>query len=104
MKVFATNFMGHFLLTELLLPLMKKTQGARVVHISSSTLVQVTGEALRPGSGGEAPAAARSDIFTTKHWLDSYGNSKLAQVLHMYALQEKLDQDESAHVKVLSSN
>jgi hypothetical protein len=84
------------------------------VNVSSSVHLQVSGEALRPpragtststdddksnnnnssdGSQDGAPAAARSDIFTTRHWMDSYGNSKLAQLLHMSALQARLDGD-----------
>ena len=32
---FSTNFLGHFLLTELLLPLLKKSQDSRIIHTSS---------------------------------------------------------------------
>ena len=32
---FSTNFLGHFLLTELLLPLLKKSQASRIIHTSS---------------------------------------------------------------------
>ena len=32
---FSTNFLGHFLLTELLLPLLKKSQNSRIIHTSS---------------------------------------------------------------------
>ena len=32
---FGTNFLGHFLLTELLLPLLKKSKEARIIHTSS---------------------------------------------------------------------
>lgn len=100
--------MGHFLLTELLLPLLKSTPGARVVSVASTVHLQVSGEALRPPLGGHgereqerAPLAARSDVFTTRHWLDSYGNSKLAQVLHMNELQARLDADPATDLKVL---
>ena len=99
-QAFATNFMGHFLLTELLLPLMRATPHARVVQVASSVHLQVSGEALRPPSSSEAPLAARSDIFTTRHWMDSYGNSKLAQMLHTRELQAMLDQDDSTDLKV----
>jgi NAD(P)-dependent dehydrogenase (short-subunit alcohol dehydrogenase family) len=97
--------MGHFLLTELLLPLLKRTPGARVVSVASTVHLQVHGDALRPSSGegkgdSGAPAAARSDIFTTRHWMDSYGNSKLAQILHMSELQNLLNGDTSTDLKV----
>ena len=32
---FSTNFLGHFLLTELLLPLLKKSKASRIIHTSS---------------------------------------------------------------------
>jgi NAD(P)-dependent dehydrogenase (short-subunit alcohol dehydrogenase family) len=111
--------MGHFLLTELLLPLLRSTKRARVVNVASSVHLQVSGEALRPppettgatdeaaaGSSSEStglsgsPEAARSDVFTTRHWMDSYGNSKLAQILHSYELQALLDRDDSTDLKV----
>lgn len=99
---FATNFMGHFLLTELLLPLLKETPKSRILNVSSSVHFQVSGDALRPPGGEQMPVAARSDIFTTRHWIDSYGNSKFAQLLHMNALQKMLAQDQSTDLKVVS--
>mmetsp|Transcript_16388 Transcript_16388/g.27407 ORF Transcript_16388/g.27407 Transcript_16388/m.27407 type:complete len:405 (-) Transcript_16388:619-1833(-) len=102
-QLFATNFMGHFLLTELLLPLLKATPGGRIVNVASSVHLQVFGDALRPPASGEGlPTAARSDIYTTRHWADSYGNSKLAQMLHMAELQALLDSDTSTDLKVVS--
>ena len=96
--------MGHFLLTELLLPLLKKTPHSRVLNIASSVHLQVNGEALRPPGDGTQPHAARSDIYTTRHWIDSYGNSKLAQILHMRELQAAIDKDPSTDLKVILSN
>ncbi len=32
---FGVNFLGHFLLTELLLPTLEKTKGSRIIHTSS---------------------------------------------------------------------
>ena len=92
--------MGHFLLTELLLPLLKDTPGARILNIASSVHLQVNGDALRPPDGGAMPLAARSDVYTTRHWIDSYGNSKLAQLLHMRELQALLDNDSSTDLQV----
>lgn len=34
-KTFATNYLGHFLLTLLLLPLLEKSEAARIVSVSS---------------------------------------------------------------------
>lgn len=102
-QAFATNFMGHYLLTELLLPLLKSTPQARVVSISSSVHLQVDGKAMLPtkdSNGKLMPLAARSDVYTLGHWVDSYGNSKLAQIYHMNTLMNKIRQDANTDLKV----
>lgn len=67
---FATNHLGHFLLTGCLLPLVKKTVGARVVTVSS---------------GGYKFGEMRFDDLDWKirpyHRMKSYGDSKLANML-----------------------
>lgn len=89
---FATNYLGHFLLTKLLLPssLSKAGPGARVLSVSSTYHVIADGSMLRPGPEGAAPEAARGDVNTAHHRELSYGNNKLAQVLHAKEAQRRV--------------
>eukprot|EP01041_Mallomonas_annulata_P000131 gene131-210_t len=99
---FATNYLGHFLLTELLLPLLleAKDEGARIVNVASGLSIHSDGSSLWPPSTTSAPVtssqenwplAARSDINTSQHKADAYINNKLAQVLHAKELQRRLN-------------
>ena len=68
---FGVNFLGHFLLTELLLPKLKKAKGSRIVHTSSVL--------------HEKGSIDLGDLnFEKKKYSawDSYNQSKLAQVLY----------------------
>jgi NAD(P)-dependent dehydrogenase (short-subunit alcohol dehydrogenase family) len=96
---FATNFMGHYLLTEKLLPLLLKTRNAKIVNISSSVHLQVDGSDLIPVDDAH-PYAARGDVYTMSRWLDSYGNSKLAQIYHTIELQQRINQIKDTNLKV----
>lgn len=75
-----TNHLGHFALTGLLMDLMLKTAGSRVVNISSNA--HYAGEMdfsnLFYENGGYSPTAA-------------YGRSKLANLLFTYELQRRLE-------------
>jgi NAD(P)-dependent dehydrogenase (short-subunit alcohol dehydrogenase family) len=75
---FGTNHLGHFALTGLLLPLIKKTPGARIVTVSSN--LHKTGvmnfDDLMGGVKYKAWAA--------------YGQSKLANLLFTSELQRRL--------------
>ena len=86
---FATNYMGHFLLTELLVPHME-TEG-RVVNIASLYHYQGGEHFLNPNSDlpGNMPLAASANYTLHHHYL-AYGNSKLAQILHTKELQKRL--------------
>ncbi len=68
---FGVNFLGHFLLTELLLPSLKKAKRSRIVHTSSVF--------------HEKGSIDLSDLNYNKKkysgW-DAYNQSKLAQVLY----------------------
>ena len=90
---FATNYLGHFLLTKLLLPLLKKRSHAKIINVSSTFHMQADGVMLMPPSGGGMPLAARDDIGTFSHRRRSYSNNKLAQVLHAKELQRRLDKE-----------
>ena len=100
---FATNYLGHFLLTELLLPTLQKTSIAAsptvIVNIASAYHFLSDGSALRPPTSLQKqlpekpetmPEAARGDINTRDHRYKAYGNNKLAQVLHAKELQRRL--------------
>ena len=106
-KCFATNFLGHYLLTESLLPVLKSTGNARILHIASSAHLQVGGNGLKSEVCGDgtmsAPLAARSDVYTMSQWVTSYANSKLAQLLHQRYLHQSLQMDKDSNgLKVLA--
>ena len=93
---FATNYLGHFLLTELLLPTIAKTSSCgTILNVSSTYHFLGDGDMLLPQviDNGEPlmPFAARSDINTIQHRMLAYGNNKLAQVLHAKELQRRLN-------------
>ena len=88
--LFGINYLSHFLLTELLLPLLKKRPGGRVVQVTSGFHYMVDGSDLRPSEGEEFPAAARSSRRSERHVSRAYANSKLAQIWHARALSRRL--------------
>ncbi|CAI5516575.1 unnamed protein product [Closterium sp. Naga37s-1] len=93
---FGTNHVGHFLLTNLLLPKLKETakqEGAeaRIVIVSSAA------------HQFPYPGGIRFDAINAKEGYDSvkaYGQSKLANILHAWELARRLKQEEGAGVTV----
>ncbi|KAK7380333.1 hypothetical protein VNO78_32841 [Psophocarpus tetragonolobus] len=86
---FATNYLGHFLLTNLLLDTMKKTtqeskKQGRIVNISS-ILHQLTYR-------GAILFEKINDPSSYHKWL-AYGQSKLANILHANELARRLKED-----------
>jgi NAD(P)-dependent dehydrogenase (short-subunit alcohol dehydrogenase family) len=77
---FAANYLGHFLLTNLLLDLLRKSAPARVVNVSSAAHRQATIEFdnLQFEKGGYS-------------LLQAYGRSKLAQILFTIELSRRLE-------------
>jgi NAD(P)-dependent dehydrogenase (short-subunit alcohol dehydrogenase family) len=75
---FGTNHLGHFALTGLLIPLIAKTPGARVVTVSSN--LHKTGRMNFDDLMGEK---------SYKPWA-AYGQSKLANLLFTSELQRRL--------------
>ena len=75
---------------------------SRIVNVSSAYHVTVDGSMLQPHASGEKnPIAARADVNTLKHRRRSYGNNKLAQVLHTHELDRRL-KDGNHNVEVVS--
>lgn len=76
---FGTNHLGHFALTGLLIDLLLKTKGSRVVNISSGghRMGKMDFDNLMY-EGGEGYSGARA-----------YGRSKLANILFTYELQRR---------------
>ena len=102
---FATNYLGHFLLTRLLLPLMFETEtktgkSGRIVSVSSSYHFQSDGTMLA-SKDGDDPEAAKAYVGNYNHRKRAYANNKLAQVLHMKELQRRIDAGEFGQTKTL---
>jgi NAD(P)-dependent dehydrogenase (short-subunit alcohol dehydrogenase family) len=79
-RQFGVNHLGHFALTALLMPHLRKTRQARVVTVSS--------QAHRTGS------IAFDDLDFTKRGynpMGAYGQSKLANLLFTFELQRRLE-------------
>jgi len=78
-QTFAANYLGHFLLTQLLLPLLKSSTPSRIVNVSSMAHRQGTldFDNLQFERGG----------FSI---MKAYGRSKLAQVLFTHELAGRL--------------
>lgn len=77
---FGTNHLGHFALTGLLLDLLKKTAGSRIVNVSSMAHTQgnINFDDLNWGKRTYAP------------W-NAYGDSKIANLYFTYELNRKMD-------------
>ena len=70
------NHVGHFLLTDLLLPLLKRSAPARIVVVSSSMHASGTIDF--------------DDLASEKSWRGAYPRSKLANMLFVRALAKRL--------------
>lgn len=77
----ATNHLGHFLLTNELIPLLKNSDDARIINISSAA-----------HGGGKGLIENITDASKYDGRLQ-YSNSKLANVLFTYALSERFHND-----------
>ncbi|MFP4186177.1 MAG: SDR family oxidoreductase [Thermoplasmata archaeon] len=96
-KTFAANYLGHFLLTYLLIPTMKDTP---------SEIINVTSGAHKSGDLNFDDLQLK-DPSNFGSWR-AYSNSKLAQIMFTYTLSKKLKKYpisvNSYHPGVVSSN
>jgi retinol dehydrogenase-12 len=108
---FATNYLGHYLLTQLLLPPLLSSGNAsgitsKIIQISSSMHYLSDGRALMPGKAlNEMPRAADGVVSSSDllHRSDAYYHNKLAQILHARELQTRLHNEGITAVKVIST-
>lgn len=75
---FGVNYLGHFLLTQKLLPILQKAPKARIVHLAS----------IAHWAGSIKPNKFRAEGFYNP--LFYYGQSKLANLLISNALAEQM--------------
>jgi NAD(P)-dependent dehydrogenase (short-subunit alcohol dehydrogenase family) len=73
---FAVNYLSHFLLTRLLLPLLKDSAPARIVNVASAGQSPLDFSNLMLGQGYDA--------------MKAYSQSKLAQVMFTFDLAERV--------------
>lgn len=87
-RCFGTNYFGHFLLTYLLLEIIKKTPESRVINVSS--MAHIYGY------------LNLDDLNCEKyyHYQRSYGGSKLANIMFSYELNKKLEKFNSKSFSV----
>lgn len=90
-KTWQSNHLGPFLLTELLLPAVKKSEYARIVNVSS----------LLHTKSGKINVATVDDKKSFG-MMKAYNQSKLANVMHARALTSELRKDNAEHVTVNS--
>ena len=91
---FGTNHVGHFLLVQLLLDLMKKSEQARIVVVASKYYFQT------------APDGFHIDDVnyekTNYTYLDAYAQSKLANILFARELDRRLKADSNGNSSTIS--
>mmetsp|Transcript_34172 Transcript_34172/g.101978 ORF Transcript_34172/g.101978 Transcript_34172/m.101978 type:complete len:369 (-) Transcript_34172:38-1144(-) len=80
-EMMGVNFLGHFLLTGLLLPVLRRTPGSRVIGLTSVAM----GNSYACGIDVQSWTSRRADF---KDW-KQYGQSKLAVRLFIRELQRR---------------
>ncbi|KAJ7499829.1 NAD(P)-binding protein [Mycena latifolia] len=90
LDVMVINHISHFVLTDTLLPLMTTTTrepGADVRIVNVTSLAHAR---IKPETFSTKEAFNKDYGASTGQLLDTYGNSKLANILHIKALQTRL--------------
>ena len=82
-SAFGVNFIGHFLLTQLLLDRLIASAPARIIHVSSAAHTRATPDI----EAFFSPSREQERKF---RWMKHYSQSKLANILHSNWLAEQL--------------
>lgn len=82
-KIFVVNFLGHFVLVNHLLPMMRGLDGGRIVHVSSRS-----GYMQAPEAGIDFDNLRGEKAFDAG---EAYGRSKLANALFSLELARRLE-------------
>jgi NAD(P)-dependent dehydrogenase (short-subunit alcohol dehydrogenase family) len=82
-STFGVNFLGHFLLTQLLLDRLIASAPARIIHVSSAVHTRATPDM----EAFFAPSTKQEKKF---RWMKHYSQSKLANILYSNWLAEQL--------------
>jgi NAD(P)-dependent dehydrogenase (short-subunit alcohol dehydrogenase family) len=82
-SAFGVNFLGHFLLTQLLLDRLIASAPARIIHVSSAAHTRATPDI----EAFFAPSTEQEKKF---RWMKHYSQSKLANILYSNWLAEQL--------------
>lgn len=103
-RVFVTNYLSHFLLTEKLLPKLHDNNGDDATRSSirpKPVILQVSSSYHYGSDGTDLPEIAARPGGSLGGWIwrtqRQYNNSKLAQILHARALKKKYP-----HLRVVS--
>ncbi|MAT91943.1 MAG: oxidoreductase [Halioglobus sp.] len=81
-RMFAVNFLGHFVLVEHLLPLVRAAGGGRLVHVGSRS-----GYTQAPPAGIDFDNLRGEGVYDAQQ---AYGRSKLANALFSFELARRL--------------
>ncbi|GAB1602601.1 hypothetical protein Ahia01_000539700 [Argonauta hians] len=90
--IFGTNYIGPFLLTHILTPLLKKSAPSRIINVSSTTHRYVKKVPNFSSGSGSTPSAALTPTVRYPD-LSTYPISKLANIWHANILAENLKKD-----------
>jgi len=101
LDIMVTNHISHFVLTDTLLPLLKSTANldgsdVRIVNLSS-----MSHSGIQPESFVGRESLNRQYGDSVGGYLNTYGNSKLANILHIKHLQAQLN-SESVRITCLA--
>uniref|UniRef100_A0A914VA17 Uncharacterized protein n=1 Tax=Plectus sambesii TaxID=2011161 RepID=A0A914VA17_9BILA len=83
---FAVNHLGHFYLTNLLMDMLKKTKGSRIINVSSGYYLKATSADFEDLTSVQSPSGFKP--------MQAYARSKLANCLHVVELCNRLKNEQ----------